>query len=160
MNSCFTFIQGVPKKHFDIMASIFEIWENMRKGNFEGIEEREKPFYELMTEYLVKERKRLGGNWAIAHTIFSRTQREFLCQKLGSELVFIVMNMSADCQRKRIEGRHGKAIGKEFVEILCKYAEMCEPAGDDEENAYNLDITEDMTKDDVMEKVYEIIQKC
>ena len=142
------------------MASTFEVWENMRKGIFEGIEKKAKPFYELMSEYLVKERKRLGGNWAIAHAIFSRTQREFLRQKIGPELVFIVMNMSADCQRKRIEGRHGKAIDKEFLEILCKYAEMCEPAGDDEENAYNLDITEDMTKDDVMEKVYEIIQKC
>ena len=35
---------------------------------------------------------------------------------------------------------------------------MVEPAGPDEENAYNVTITEDMTPQDVIEKILDIIQ--
>ena len=43
------------------------------------------------------------------------------------------------------------------MNVLVKYAEMCEPAGDDEENAFNVTISEDMSKDDVVKKVLEIV---
>ena len=36
---------------------------------------------------------------------------------------------------------------------------LYEPAGDDEANAYNVTITEDMSPDDVIGKVLEITQK-
>ena len=102
----------------------------------------------------------MHGNWAIANAVFSRTQRETLRRQIGPELVFIVLNLTKDCQTKRLQRRHGEAIAESKLQMFTKYADLFEPAGDDEENAYNLDITEDMTKDDVMEKVYEIIQKC
>ena len=44
--------------------------------------------------------------------------------------------------------------------MLIKYAALCEPAGEDEENAYNLDIDENMTRDDVMKKLLEIVRKA
>ena len=42
------------------------------------------------------------------------------------------------------------------MNVMIKWAEMCEPAGEDEVNAYNLDITGDMTKEEVVQKVLEI----
>ena len=43
--------------------------------------------------------------------------------------------------------------------MLVKLYALYEPAGDDEENAYNVTITEDMSPDDVVERVLEIVQK-
>ena len=43
------------------------------------------------------------------------------------------------------------------MSVLTNYAKLCDPAGDDEENAYNLTITEDMSRSDVVEKIMEIV---
>ena len=95
---------------------------------------------------------------AIAQAVFSRRQRDKLRKIIGPDLVFIVLNMTKECQMKRIKGRHGDSpMLEEFMRVLVKYAEMCEPAGDDEENAFNVTISEDMSKDDVVKKVLEVV---
>ena len=43
--------------------------------------------------------------------------------------------------------------------ILIKYAELCEPAGEDEKNAFNIEITKDMTREDVVQKILEFADK-
>ena len=59
---------------------------------------------------------------------------------------------------KRLAGRHGDGQGEEFTGYLTKMFEIYEPAENDEENAYNVKVTEDMTPDDVIQKVLEIVQ--
>ena len=119
-----------------------------------------EPFYMVMAEDLVKQRNRLGGDWAIAQAVFSRKQREYLRQQLGPNLVFVVLNLTKECQKKRVESRHGDSLGEDFLVVLEKYAELCEPAGEDEENAYNLDIDENMTRDDVIKKLLDIVENA
>ena len=41
--------------------------------------------------------------------------------------------------------------------MLTKIAEFYEPAGNDEENVYNIEINEDMSPDDVIKKVMDIV---
>ena len=53
-----------------------------------------------------KQNKRFGGKMAVAHAVFSRRQREALRKILGPECVFIVLNMSRDCQKKRVIARY------------------------------------------------------
>ena len=106
--------------------------------------------------FITKQRKRLGGDWAVAHAIFSRTQRDKLRQKLGPELVFIVLNMTKECQKKRLKARHGDAI-EGLNEVMNNMFDLYEPARDDEKNTFNVVITEDMTPDDVLNKVFQII---
>jgi gluconate kinase len=79
----------------------------------------------------------LGGKMAVAQAIYSRKQREAMSKILGPECVFIVLNMSRDCQKKRIIARHGEDMNENALAFLFKMAEMYEPAGEDEENAYN-----------------------
>ena len=45
------------------------------------------------------------------------------------------------------------------MNFLFKVFEEFEPAGEDEENAFNIIISEDMTKEDVLNKVLEVIAK-
>jgi len=40
--------------------------------------------------------------------------------------------------------------------MLIKFAALYEPAGEDEENAYNVEITEDMSREDVIQKILDI----
>ena len=122
------------------------------------MEETLNPLYDQMSNHVMIQRKRLGGDMAIAQAVFSRRQRDKLRKIIGPDLVFIVLNMTKECQIKRIQGRHGDSgMLEEFMRVLVKYAEMCEPAGDDEENAFNVTISEDMSKDDVVNKVLEIV---
>ena len=128
----------------------------MWQGTFEGIEEQLEPFLKLMANHIAKERQRLGGDFAVAQAIFSHKQRSLLREILGPDLVFIVMNMTKESQMERLSKRHAGNMPEAFMNVLIKWAEMCEPAGEDEVNAYNLDITADMTKEEVVQKVLEI----
>ena len=146
----------------ETIDSTSEIWNDMMAGKFdkELIEHGCKPFYDEMAKDLIKQRKRIGGDWAIAQAVFSRNQREFIREKVGSSLVIIVLNLTKECQPHRVKARHGDSMGDVFLNLMVKYAALCEPAGEDEENAYNITITEDMTRDDVIKKILEIAQKC
>ena len=102
--------------------------------------------YESMAKDISKQSKRLGGNMAVAQAIYSRKQRDDMRKILGPDCVFIVLNMSNECQKKRVLGRHGDSMNEDFLNLMIKLARMYEPAGADEENAYNVEITEDMTR--------------
>ena len=47
----------------------------------------------------------------------------------------------------------------ETMNFLFGVFEEFEPAGEDEENAFNIIISEDMTKEDVLNKVLEVVAK-
>ena len=79
--------------------------------------------FELMCEDIKKERKRVGGDWAIASAmLFDRKMRQIIRQKfetyfiivynyifrtfLGPDLIIIVLTMTEENTKKRIEKRH------------------------------------------------------
>ena len=49
-----------------------------------------------------KQHKRLGGKWAIAQAVFNRSQRDQIKKDLGPDLNFIVLNLTRECQLKRV----------------------------------------------------------
>ena len=118
--------------------------------------EMSKPFYHLVAEDIVKQKKRLGGTFAVALAIPVRKIREILRKFVGPDLVFIVMNLSEACQAQRMKQRHGEGAA---AEALTKMNAGFKPAEDDEEGAYNLLVDEGMSEKDVMQKVVELIDK-
>ena len=74
---------------------------------------------------------------------------------MGPELVFLVLNLTKECQKKRIEMRHPGS--EEVAEIFNKMFDGFEPAGNDEPNAYNVTIEDGMSPDDVLKTVVDII---
>ena len=85
----------------------------------------------------------------------SRKLRDQIKSKLGSHLVFVVLNMDKDLQRERLEPRV-EIFCEQFNEILMKIKH--EPATDDEENAIALKITKDMLLDDVVKMIMETVK--
>ena len=114
------------------------------------------PSVKAMANDISKQRNRLGGDWSIAYAIpFSREQRDVIREILGPDLIFVIMNLSRDCRNQRLRKRHNS---EEFIKEVEKFVSLYEPAGENEENAINIDITEDMDQDDVVAKVLELFQ--
>ena len=152
-------LQNVPLDVVKSVKSCDVVKDKVKAGIYEGIEEDLTPFYDTLSCYIVSQRNQLSGNWAIANAVFSRTQRETLRRQIGSELVFIVLNLTKDCQMKRLQSRHGEAIAKSKLEMFNKYADLFEPAGEHEENAFNVTVTDEMTPIEVSKCIDNIIGK-
>ena len=132
-----------------------------QKGNgvTKELQEEMLPMFHEMALHIDQQRKRLGGNWAIAQAVFSRAQRDQIRKDLGPNLIFMVLNLTRECQHKRVVKRHGEdEHGAQFVEMMEKYYDLYEPAGEDEQNAYNISITEDMSVEDVIQEILKIAE--
>ena len=116
-----------------------------------------RPVLKIMAKDILRQKERLGGDFAVAQAVVSRESRDLLRSRMGPELVFIVLNLTKECQNKRISARHPGEEQKVFADILHKVFEAYQPAGEDEENAYNVTIDETQTPDDVMKKVLDVI---
>ena len=74
---------------------------------------------------------------------------------LGNDVIFFILHLTQETNHKRLVSRGDE----EFIEIVESMAKMYESAGEDEKNAFNVHITEDMTPDDVAQKVLDILEK-
>ena len=110
----------------------------------------------LCAHDISKQRKRLGGNWCVDFVVYTRKQRDDLRKILGPDLIFIVLNISKEYEEKRLKER-GEDDG--FIDFVLAIFQTSEAAGDDEENAYNVTITEDMSPNDVVKKILEIVNE-
>ena len=73
---------------------------------------------------------------------------------LGPDLIFIVLNLTRECVKRRVEIRSGGTENaKKAADIAIKLYDLYEPAGEDEEGAYNIEITEDMSKESVQKLI-------
>ena len=104
-----------------------------------------------------RQKNRLGGDFAVAFAVISRKSRDLLRTLLGPDLVFLVLNLTKECQTKRIEDRHPGEGQKGVRDSLMMIYDKYEPAGKDEPNSFNVEIEENMTPIDVMKAVLEII---
>jgi len=118
--------------------------------------ETAKEYYEGMCEDIRKERERIGGDWAIAAVTFSRELRDLIRSKLGPDLVFVILTMDLEDVKKRVMKRHDGHEGA--VEMLTAINKMCERAGEDEENAVNVEVTNEMSEEDVVKKILELVK--
>ena len=64
-------------------------------------------FYEHLALDIKREKKRIGGDFAIATVILNKEAREHLRKILGSDLTIVILNMSKEQRRERVLGRHG-----------------------------------------------------
>jgi len=108
-----------------------------------------------MSRDVALQRKRVGGNWVIAQAVPNRALRDVIRQELDSEVFFITLTLTTDDLKNRIRGRHGdnEMVVNMFIDICKKF----EPVEVDEPNGANIVVTEEMTKDEVMNKVLELV---
>ena len=146
----------------DVLAKCGEVFQEIQQAMEFKEEHIEKmqPMFDLMAKDIIHQRKRLGGNMVIAQAINNEKQREKMRKLIGPDLVFIVLGMSKECQKKRVMARHGEDFPEAFLNLMIKAADMYEPAAAEEENAFNVVITEEDSRDDVLQKIVDILKEC
>ena len=89
---------------------ILECWPEFQKLalNNDPSWENEKvvPFFQLLAKDVVKYKKRLGGNFAVAQAVPNRVLRDCIKEVLGPDGLFVVLRLSKETNAKRIEARH------------------------------------------------------
>jgi len=129
------------------------------KGDKFETKDVEMAFRELCTE-IKRERARLGGDWVIALSVPTKQMRNVMKDELGSELVFVCLDMSIEEQVKRLTKRHGNDDGAQQIKKrLENVSKMCEPVGKEEDNVFNVLVTSDMNREDVAKKVLKLVHE-
>ena len=150
------FIMGVPQEKIDISCeggSNFLAMAAGQKHDFEKV----CAFYVAISDDVAKDKKRIGGDWAISQAVPTRALRDRIRETLGSDLIFVVLHMTKEDQHDRLKARHGD--DEALSEMLSLFYDFYEPAGEDEPNAIHLLVTKDMTKDDVADKILQLVEK-
>lgn len=151
--------QGVKKEVAEsVLAASLAFEESLGKDGGKDFDEVVRPLYQAMTDDIRKQKKRLGGDFAIAHAVASRVSRDFIREELGNDVVFVVLNLTNECQVNRIKGRHGEEM-EGAAEMMGDMYKLYEEAGTDEPNAVNVVIEEGETPAMVLEKVLNAIKE-
>jgi len=114
--------------------------------------------YSMMAKDITKERKRLGGDFVVTESVPTRVLRDHMRAKLGPDLIFVVLHMTKDDLEARLKARHGEEAGT-IIEYLTKANAMYERARKDEPNTLDVKVTQEMSPDDVVDKILDMLKK-
>ena len=148
-------LKGVPQDRIDVVTEAMDHMIALMKGK-EYDFDKAASFYTAMSKDIAREQKRIGGDFVIAQAVPTRAFRDHIRAQLGPNLIFVVLHMSKEDQTARIKRRHGDTDG--FTDIFSEIYSTFEPAGEDEPNAIHVLVTNDMTRDDVVEKILRLVK--
>lgn len=108
-------------------------------------------YYTLMAKDILKERKRVGGDWVVVFAMAKRVDRDVIRKVLGNDLTFVVLDIPLELVIERLKGR-GKG-----EEHLAKEHNQYEPAQEDEPNTISFEIKKEATGEQNAQAVYNLI---
>ena len=129
---------------------------NFRKG-LEDQKNWDECFQSAAADVL-KQRERLGGNFAVSGSAITRSHRESIRKVIAKELIIIVLKPeSKGLYKELLLKKHGEGTSKEILDYLAKVADESEDVAEDEENTFEINISKDMSDEDVVAKVLELV---
>ena len=152
--------QGITQENEDRVQDVNEFYMKMSEKQ-ELDEEQGGRAYRYMSECVGYERKRIGGDWAVAQAVPTRRLRDVIRKNLGNDkVVFLLIGLDTEATRKRLNKRHGESEeGLVMTDFLMKVNSFYELKAADEENTYDVIVTNEMTPNDVVQKMMEIINE-
>jgi len=132
------------------------VWRDLMAGN-DYDKELMMEFYRHMAGDIVSEKRRIGGNFAIAHCLFTAEVRAAVRKCLGADLVIILLTMSSADRRERVLARHGDDV--DAADLMDHFENLMEGVQEHEPNTIELKVDSTMTKDEVVTKIFEKIEK-
>ena len=137
------------------MLAIGAFFDNQAKLNAHITTDRSPTnlFYYLMSTDILKERKRVGGNWIVAYAAAKRADRDVIRKVCGKDLIFVVLDISLDLVIERLKGR-----GQGEAE-LAKAHSFYEPAEKDEPNTLSFEIKRGVSREQNAQEVFDLITK-
>ena len=121
----------------------------------------------MMCDDIIREREKLGGDWVISQDVYTHVARDVVHRKLGPSLRFVMLDMDPELQLKRLLKRMTGGFGEtgalpvevteEDLDEMRSMTGGPEEVQKDEQNTLALHITEDMSADDVVDKVLSFV---
>ena len=148
-------LKEVPQDRIDAVDNGIKDFKKLIEGK-EYCKENVEGYYTALCKDIQTEKKRMGGNWVVAQAVPFRSLRDHIKKQLGPDLMFVVLNMTKEDQMKRILSRHGNHSSA-VVDWLTKLYDLFEPAKPDEKNAIDIEVTGDMSRDDVVDKIFKML---
>jgi len=112
-----------------------------------------------MSKEIDRQRKRIGGNFVVAFATQTQVQRDLIRQILP-DCTFITLTLTREAQKKRLLARHDEKAEADVIKFLTNIYDFYELPGENECNTYNLDITDEMTRDEIVKSVEEILKNA
>ena len=145
------------------------LWSDMMTGEFST--ELMLEFYEHLALDIRREKKRIGGDFAIAMFILKKEAREHIRKILGSDLIIVNLSMSKEDRRERVlirhPGDHATAdrmdVSNKYpaplfqtellMEIIQFFANLMDELEESEPNTVEVNISRNMSKTEVVEEI-------
>jgi len=139
-----------------VVKKVQATWGDMMGGK-DYDKEALREYYSLMAEDIGKEKKRIGGDFAIAHVLLTADFRALMRELLGPDLIIIVLTMSSADRRQRIVERHH---GDEHsADVLDQCEKIMEGVKENEPNTIEMNVGSSMTKDEVVAEIMQRIEQ-
>jgi len=108
-------------------------------------------YFTLMAENIKAEKERVGGDWIVAFALKKRLDRDIFRKVIGSDLLSIVLDISLELVKERLEGR-GKG-----EEALAQEHWQHQPAMKDEPRTVGFEIIRSRSKQENADAVLKLI---
>jgi len=108
-------------------------------------------FYRLMAADIANEKRRIGGDFAVATVLLTADIRAAIREVIGADLIIIVLTMSSADRRERILARHkGDVKAADLFDIFEK---IMEGVQENEPNTIEMKVDNGMTRDEVVDNI-------
>ena len=146
----------MPRDFIDGINTVKGEFQKMMQGKFKDIDMNEaKPFFSMIAKHVAIQKKRIGGNFVVAHAVNSREIRNHIRQIIPN-VIFVTLTLTRGTQMERIQARHGEQ-SEAAIKMLTGLYDIYELPGENEKNTFNVDINEEMAPADVVKNVQNII---
>ena len=104
----------------EMLGKTSEMWMNLFAGK-DIDREMMATYYAALAADIGSEKKRIGGDFAIAHVIVTKDVRDKMREWLGPDLIFVHLEMSQEDRRARVMDRHmGEANAADLMDVRTK----------------------------------------
>jgi len=149
-------LKDVPQERIDSIAGGMKDMRAMCGGEEYNVEPIEK-FYSTLCQNIATEKRRIGGDWVIAHSITSKFFRDHMRKELGPELIFIILHLSREALEARMKVRHSEH--KQVSDWLEKLYDLYEPIADNEPKTIQVNIEDGMSREEVAKTIIDMLDK-
>ena len=139
-----------------VTQSCQSIWADLMAGK-DYDKEMFRKYYQVLAGDIKEEKKRIGGDWAIAHVLLTRELRDNMREWLGKDLVIVILTMSSEDRRERILLRHEGST--EAADMMDTFERIMEPVGENEPNTIEVKVNSAMTREEVVATISEEVKR-
>jgi len=147
--------QGMEER-LELMKKMAPVWDNLMTGK-EYDKELILEYYHHLAADIAKEKKRIGGDFAIAHVLLDAEVRAAIRELLGPDLIIIVLTMKSADRRERILSRHSGDLNA--ADMLDEFEKLMEGVKEDEPNTIELEVDSKMTRNEVVKEILRKLEK-